>query len=92
MRGAYQALVSLTILGGFFPYLYIFASAWKAGRRLAAATGLVTTSLALACAVIPDADVANVWAFEAKLAAGTAAMAGSAWLIYRRRSTAAGAR
>ena len=31
MRAAYQALVSLTLIGGFLPYLYIFGSAWKAG-------------------------------------------------------------
>ncbi len=29
MRAAYQALVSLMVITGFLPYLYIFGSAWK---------------------------------------------------------------
>jgi hypothetical protein len=34
--------------------------------------------------VAPTAEIANVWLFEAKLAAGTAAVVASAWLVYRR--------
>jgi hypothetical protein len=34
--------------------------------------------------VVPTADISNVWLFEAKLAAGTAAVIVSAWLVYRR--------
>ena len=33
LRAAYQALVSLMVITGFFPYLYIFGSSWKAGNR-----------------------------------------------------------
>ena len=33
LRAAYQALLSLMVLSGFIPYLYLFASAWKCGRR-----------------------------------------------------------
>ncbi len=84
MRVAYDELVSLMVIGGFLPYLYIFGSAWKAGRRVSALSGGATTALALFCAVVPPAEVTNVWLFEGKLAAGTLGMVGSAWLIYQR--------
>src|SRR5271157_4123047 len=86
MRAAYQELVSLMVIAGFLPYLYIFGSAWKAGRRPSAASGWAITALAIVCSVAPTAEIANVWLFEAKLAAGTAAVIGSAWLVYRRNS------
>ncbi len=85
MRAAYQAIISLMVIAGFIPYLYIFASTWKAGRRISAVSGMFITLLALICSVIPTAEVTNVWLFEAKLAIGTALVTGSAWLVYRRR-------
>ena len=51
----------------------IFGSAWKAGKRVSAISGWAITLLAIACSVAPTAEVTNVWLFEAKLAAGTAA-------------------
>jgi len=83
VRVAYDELVSLMVIGGFFPYLYIFASAWKVGRRVSAISGGAITALALFCSVVPPAEVANVWLFEAKLAAGTIGMVGSAWIMWR---------
>jgi len=83
MRVAYDELVSLMVIGGFLPYFFIFGSAWKAGRHISAISGGAMTALALFCTVVPPADVTNVWLFEGKLAAGTLAMVGSAWLIYR---------
>jgi len=84
MRVAYDELVSLMVIGGFLPYLYIFGSAWKAGRRVSALSGAAMTVLALLCTVVPPGEVTNVWLFEGKLAAGTLAIVGSAWLVYRR--------
>jgi amino acid transporter len=84
LRAAYQELVSLMVIVGFLPYLYIFAGAWKAGKRVSAVSGLAVTVLAIACSVIPTAAIENVAIFEAKLAAGTAAVIGSAWVLYRR--------
>jgi hypothetical protein len=62
----------------------MFLSAWKAGKKIAASIGLGVTLLCLASSVIPTSDVTNVWLFEAKLAAGTAGMIGSGWLLYAR--------
>jgi glutamate:GABA antiporter len=83
MRVAYDELVSLMVITGFLPYLYIFASAWKAGKRLSAASGGAMTALALFCSVVPPAEITNVSLFEGKLAAGTLAVVVSAWLVYR---------
>jgi amino acid transporter len=83
MRAAYQELVSLMVITGFLPYLYIFGSAWKAGKRLSALSGWAITLLAIVCAVIPTANVANVWIFEGKLLGGTAAVIAAARWLYK---------
>lgn len=87
MRAAYDSLVSLMVITGFLPYLYIFGSAWKAGKRWSALSGWAITILAILCSVVPTADIANVWLFECKLAAGTIAAIGTAWLVYRRHAS-----
>jgi amino acid transporter len=84
LRAAYQALVSLMVIGGFLPYLYMFGSAWKAGNRWSASSGIGMTVLAIACSVVPTGEIHNVWLFEGKLAGGTFAVVASGWLIYRR--------
>jgi amino acid transporter len=89
LRAAYQALVSLMVITGFFPVLYIFGSSWKAGNRWSALSGSAVTIIAMLCAVVPTADIANVWLFEGKLAAGTLGVVGTAWLVYRRRAQTA---
>ena len=86
LRAAYDEMVSLMVITGFLPYLYIFGSAWKAGKRLSAASGGAVTVLAMLCAVVPPSEITNVWLFEGKLAAGTLAVVASAWLVYRRRN------
>jgi glutamate:GABA antiporter len=85
MRAAYDELVSLMVITGFLPYLYIFGSAWKAGKRLSAVSGGGMTALALFCSVAPPAEITNVWLFEGKLAAGTLGVVATAWLVYRGR-------
>jgi amino acid transporter len=87
MRAAYQELVSLMVIAGFLPYIYIFGSAWKARRRISALCGWGVTALALVCSVAPTAEVHNVWLFEGKLALGTLATVGSAWVLYRLKKT-----
>ena len=86
LRAAYQEMVSLMVITGFLPYLYIFASAWKAGKRISAISGTAITVLAILCSLVPTEAIGNVWLFEGKLAAGTIAVIASAWLMYRRRA------
>jgi amino acid transporter len=85
LRAAYQALLSLMVLSGFIPYLYLFASAWKAGRHLASVSGIAMTLLTIVSSAVPTGEVRSFWLFEGKLLAGTALMIGSAWLVYSRR-------
>ena len=85
VRAAYQALVSLMVLTGFFPFLYIFGSAWKAGKRISAVSGAGVTALAMVTSVVPTGETTHVWLFEAKIALGTIATVASGWFLYRRR-------
>jgi APA family basic amino acid/polyamine antiporter len=87
MRGAYQTLVSLMVIAGFLPYVYMFGSSWKAGHRVSALSGCSVTALAILCSIVPTGEIHNVWLFEFKLAAGTFAVIASAWLIYRKNAT-----
>ncbi|HLW77301.1 MAG TPA: APC family permease [Bryobacteraceae bacterium] len=84
LRAAYDTLVSLMVIAGFIPYIYIFGSAWKASRQLSAVCGWSVTAIALVSSIVPTGEIHNVWLFESKLALGTAAMVASAWLLYRR--------
>jgi amino acid transporter len=82
-QAAYQTVVSLMVISGFLPYVYIFGSTWKAGKPLSALSGWAVTALAIACAAVPPGDVTRVWLFECKLATGTAAVILSAFFVYR---------
>ncbi|HEV8146269.1 MAG TPA: APC family permease [Bryobacteraceae bacterium] len=82
-KAAVQAMVSLMVIAGFIPYLYIFASAWKAGRKVAAVSGQLATLITLACSIVPGQDVTNVWLFELKIFGGTFAVIALAWFVYR---------
>jgi amino acid transporter len=89
VRTAYRTIVDLTVIVGFLPYLYVFASAWKARKWLSALAGSGVTLLAIACSIIPPPEVKKVALFEGKLALGTAAAIVSGWLLYRRSKHAA---
>jgi hypothetical protein len=87
-RAAYQTIVSLMVISGFLPFLYIFGSAWKAGRHMISLSGWAVTLIAVFCSAAPSADINRVWLFEAKLAAGTAAVIASGFLVYHRQTRA----
>jgi len=84
MRAAYQALVSLMVITGFLPYLYIFGSSWKAGKRVSALSGWAITLLAIFTSLVPTAEVKNVWLFEGKIVLGTVGVIMAARLLYSR--------
>jgi amino acid transporter len=89
MRAAYQELVSLMVITGFLPFIYIFGSAWKAGKRWSALSGEAITLIAIVCSIVPTAEVTNVWLFEGKIVGGTVAVIAIAWWLYRRAETIA---
>lgn len=82
-RAAYQALVSLMVIAGFLPYIYMFGSSWKAGNRFSSLAGWGVTALAIISSIVPSVEVHNVWLFELKVVAGTVAVIASAWFVYR---------
>lgn len=84
VAAAYQALVSLMVITGFLPYLYMFGSAWKAGLRWSAISGWAVTVLAIVCPIVPTSEVHDVWLFEGKLVMGTLAVVASARVLFRR--------
>jgi hypothetical protein len=84
-RAAYQTIVSLMVITGFLPYVYVFGSAWKMGHRVSSLAGWAVTLVALFCSVVPTADIHRVWLFELKLLAGTAAVIASGFFVYRRQ-------
>jgi amino acid transporter len=89
VKTAYRTIVDLTVIVGFLPYLYIFASAWKARKWFSAVAGCGLSLLAIACSIVPPPEVTKVFLFEAKLALGTAATIVSGWLLYRRSKSGA---
>jgi amino acid transporter len=91
VKTAYRTIVDLTVIVGFLPYLYVFASAWKAKKWFSAILGGGVTLLAIACSIIPPPEVKRFWLFEGKLALGTFAAIASGWLIYRRNTSRGGA-
>ena len=69
-RGAYQVMVDMTVISLFVPFLYMFGAAWKFGQKLAAASGLCVSLIAIVFSFLPTADIRSVWGFEAKLGGG----------------------
>jgi hypothetical protein len=72
------------VIAGFLPYIYMFMSAWKCGRRISAVSGMAITGLAIVSSVVPTPDVTNVLLFEVKIVGGTALIIGLAWIVYQR--------
>jgi amino acid transporter len=88
-RAAYDTIVSLMVIVSFIPYIYLFGSSWKTGNKISAASGLAVTVIAILVSIVPSGGITNVWIFEGKLAIGTVAFVGSAWVVYSRRASAA---
>jgi amino acid transporter len=82
LRTGYQLLVDMTVITYFIPFLYIFAAAWKAGRKWSAAAGLFTTSAGIFVSAIPPAGASSIWAFELKLLGGCAVLIGVGRLAF----------
>jgi glutamate:GABA antiporter len=84
LRAAYQILVDLTVIATFLPFVYIFASAFKFGQRIAGVSGCSITVLAIILSAVPPNGVASVWIFELKVVGGALLLALAAWPIFLR--------
>jgi glutamate:GABA antiporter len=92
LRIGYQLLVDMTVIVYFIPFLYMFAAAWKHGRKVSAAMGLLVTGICIVVSLVPPGDVRSVWLFEFKLLAGCAVLIVVARALFlvalgRRRAT-----
>jgi amino acid transporter len=90
VRDAYLALVDMTIVLFFIPYLYMFAAYLRLHRHrthLTVATGWVglgAVLLSIGLAFIPAAEIVNPVAFEAKVVGGVLGFMGvGLWLGHR---------
>ena len=73
LRAAYQILVDMTVIVSFVPFVYIFGSGLRFGPKVAAASGLLVSLLAIALSLVPPPEVSGVLIFELKLAGGCVA-------------------
>jgi len=83
-RAAYQIMVDMAVITLFIPFVYMFASAWKFGLRLPAASGLFVSAVAILFSFIPTEDVKNVLLFETKLIGGVILLSAWAAFLYHR--------
>ncbi len=89
LRAGYQLVVDMTLILYFIPFVYLFASAWKQGLRVSAASGLFVTVFSIALSLVPPPDTASVWLFEAKLIGGCALLVLAArWWFWNHRRAA----
>jgi amino acid transporter len=82
-RAAYQLMVDMTVVTLFIPFLYVFAAAFKFGKKVAAISGLIVSVLAIALSFVPPEDVQSIWGFELKLGGGCVLLLVAAWLCFR---------
>jgi len=83
LRVGYQLLVDMTVIVYFIPFLYMFAAAWKYGRKWSAAMGLTVTVISIVVSLIPPGDARSLWLFEGKLLAGCAILVASARVMFK---------
>lgn len=90
VRDGYLALVDMTIVLFFLPYLYLFAAYLRLRRQRTAGTaatgwvGLGAVALSIVLAFVPAADVVNPVVFEAKVVGGVLAFVGLGLVLARR--------
>jgi glutamate:GABA antiporter len=87
VRAAYQIMVDMMLIVTFIPFLYIFGAGYRFASRLAAASGLAVTLIAIALSLWPPPDVASVTLFEAKVVGGSVFFAVLGLLVFKRYET-----
>src|SRR6202011_2950666 len=75
LRAAYQILVDMVVIATLIPFVYIFATGFKFGRRWAGIAGAAISLAAVILSAFPPPGVASVWLFELKVVGGTALLA-----------------
>lgn len=85
VTAAYQILVDMTVITTFLPYVYIFASGWKFGQRIASTFGLAVSLAAIVLSMVPPPEVASWVIFEMKVIGGSIILSTFGWFVFSRR-------
>jgi amino acid transporter len=75
LRAAYQILVDMVVIATLIPFVYIFATGFKFGRRWSGTAGAFISLAAVILSAVPPPGVASVWLFELKVVGGTVLLA-----------------
>jgi amino acid transporter len=88
VKGAYDVLVSMSVIAYFIPYLLMFAALMKLDRRPAAiiwgGLGFLTTAISIVLAAVPSDDDPNKMLALAKTIGLTLVMIGIGTVLYWR--------
>ncbi len=84
VRSAYQILVDMTVILTLIPFIYIFGSGLRFANRLAAASGLAVTIIAIVFSAVPPPEAASATVFELKVIGGCVLLLLAGWLIFKR--------
>jgi amino acid transporter len=87
LRNAWQLLMDMSILTLFFPFICMFAAAWKFGQRLCAFAGIAVSLLSMGFALVPPSGHVSVVLFELKLIGGTILLMSIGLIAYRKQRT-----
>jgi amino acid transporter len=90
LRAAYQILVDMVVVATLIPFVYIFATGFKYGQRLAGAAGALIAGIAVILSCSPPPGIASVWLFELKIIGGTLLLALAGRVIFVRSRGVAG--
>ena len=88
LRAGYQIMVDMVVISTLIPLVYIFASGFRFGQRVAGTVGGLIGVIAVVLSVIPPGEAASVWLFELKVTGGTILLALSGWAIFSRSKAA----
>lgn len=87
VREAYVTMLDLAVIMQMISYFYLYAVLLRVADRkklwLAAASGLVTTTLAFIVAFVPSRQITSIWLFELKMALGCIVFLGLAAFLFR---------
>ncbi len=90
LRAAYQILVDMVVIATIIPFVYIFSTGFKFGRRWAGTAGALISLAAIVLSAVPPPGVASVWLFELKVVGGTILLALLGRAIFLRSKTVMG--
>lgn len=84
VKAAYEIMVDMMVIVTFVPFVYVFAAGFRFVGRIAAASGLAVTLIAIILAAVPPRETASAAVFEIKVLGGTVFFALLGWILFKR--------